>query len=109
MAVLSADRSEWIELKLKLPYKDLGSGAVYLNGEIYLFGGRNNPNALYKLDKNIEWIRLVDMNEGRKYITNSCSEWNGYIWVFGGDDEKGEELKSVERYDPKEDKWTRMP
>ena len=109
IAVLSGDRSEWIELKLKLPYGANGSGVVYLNGEIYLFGGINNPKALYKLDKNMEWIRLADMNEGRRGITNSCLEWNGYIWVFGGVNEKVEYLKSVERYDPKENKWTQMP
>ena len=109
VAVLSGDRSEWIELNLKLPYEASGSGAVYLNGEIYLFGGIRNLKALYKLDKNMKWIRLADMNEGRNYITNSCLEWNGYIWVFGGVNEKDEFLKSVERYDPKEDKWTRMP
>ena len=108
MTVLSADRSEWIELKVKLPYEGLGSGAVYLNGELYLFGGLN-LKALYKLDKNMKWIRLADMNERRRFITNSCLEWNGYIWVFGGENEKDEHLKSVERYDPKEDKWTRMP
>ena len=109
MAVLSADRSEWIELKLKLPFYANGSGAVYLNGEIYLFGGVNYPKALYKLNKNMTWIRLADMNERRKYITNSCLEWNGYIWVFGGWNEKDELLKSVERYDPRENKWAQMP
>ena len=109
MAVLSQDRTKWIEIQLELPYKALGSGAIYLNGEIYLFGGWNNPEVLYKLDKNLKWIRLADMNVGRWMIQKSCLEWNGYIWVFGGwDRENKEYLKSVERYYPKENKWTKM-
>ena len=109
MAVLSQDRTKWIEIELKLPYETSDSGAIYLNGEIYLFGGLNNPKALYKLDKNLKWIRLADMNVGRWDIQNSCLEWNGDIWVFGGLDRGNiENLKSVERYDPKENKWTLM-
>lgn len=109
MAVLSGDRSEWIETELTLPYSAWCSGAVYLNGEIYLFGGENNLKTTYKLDKNMEWIRLADMNDGRKFIANNCLEWNGYILVFGGQDNEDTCLKSVERYDPTADKWTRMP
>ena len=108
MAVLSQDRTKWIEIEMGLPCVAFGSGAIYHNGEIYLFGGWRSRKALYKLDKNLKWIRLADMNEGRRYITNSCLEWNGDIWVFGGKDENGKRLKSVERYDPKEDKWTLM-
>ena len=108
MAVLSQDRTKWIEIELELPYEASDSGAIYLNGEIYLFGGRRNPKALYKLDKNLKWIRLADMNVGRRWISNNCLEWNGNIWVFGGQDENDKPLKSVERYDPKENKWTLM-
>ena len=108
MAVLSQDRTKWIEIELELSYEASGSGAIYLNGEIYLFGGWGNPKALYKLDKNLKWIRLADMNVGREGISNNCLEWNGDIWVFGGIDENDKYLKSVERYDPKENKWTLM-
>ena len=101
-------RTKWIEIELELPYEAYGSGAINLNGEIYLFGGVSNRKALYKLDKNLKWIRLADMNVGRRRISNSCLEWNGYIWVFGGDDENDKPLKSVERYDPKKNKWTLM-
>ena len=108
MAVLSRDRTKWIEIELEIPYKPLGRGAIYLSGEIYLFGGLRNPKALYKLDKNLKWIRLADMNVGRWGIENSCLEWNGNIWVFGGTGENLKPLKSVERYDSKENKWTLM-
>ena len=102
MVILKQDR--WIKLALKLPkILDVG-GAVYLDGEIYIFGGWMDKE-LYKLDnKTLKWIRLADMNEGRQYIRNSSVEWNGSIWVFGGFF-----LESVERYDPKEDKWIKMP
>ena len=103
MQVLSGDRSEWIELQLKLPYIG-GGGAVFLNGAVYMFGGISNPKVLYKLDKNMKWIRLADMNVGRSSIKYSSLKMNGCIWVFGGASENKEPLKSVERYDPKENK-----
>ena len=103
MLILKQDR--WIKLPLKLPKGLDSGGAVYLDGEIYIFGGSYRGKELYKLDnKTLKWIQLADMNEGRWYISHSCLEWNGSIWVFGGWD-----LKSVERYDPKEDKWIKMP
>ena len=92
-----------IKLPLKLPKPFANGGAVYLDGEIYIFGGTLTKET-YKLNKNLKWIRLADMNEDRWNISNSCLEWNGSIWVFGGSG-----LKSVERYDPRENKWINMP
>lgn len=112
MAVLSRDRTKWTELQMKLPHKTTGGGAVYLNHELYIFGGFPKYKALLKMDKNNRWKFMEDMHDGRRGITNSCLVWNGAIWVFGGYDgeEGGKEcLKSVERYDPKADKWTKMP
>ena len=103
MVILKEDK--WIKLALKLPKKLFRGGAVYLDGEIYIFGGWQMKKELYKLDnKTLEWIRLADMNEGRWGITNNSVDWNGSIWVFGASN-----LKSVERYDPKENKWIKMP
>ena len=109
MVILKQDR--WIKLALKLPRKLIAGGAVYLDGEIYIFDGDVMAKELYKLDnKTLEWIRLADMNEERGGISNSCLEWNGSIWVFGGYDlDKMALSKSVERYDPKEDKWIKIP
>ena len=107
MTMLKENR--WIKLALKLPKQLYEGGAVYLDGEIYIFGGYKMETELYKLDnKTLKWIRLADMNEGRRGITNSSVEWNGSIWVFGGRYRAGD-LKSVERYDPKENKWIKMP
>ena len=106
MVILKQDK--WIKLALKLPKKLYTGGAVYLDGEIYIFGG-SLYKELHKLDnKTLKWIRLADMNEDRRYISNSSVEWNGSIWVFGGSDGRSY-LKSVERYDPKENKWIKMP
>ena len=109
MVILKEDK--WIKLALKLPEILVTGGAVYLDGEIYIFGGIFMKKELYKLDnKTLEWIRLADMNEGRRDITNSSVEWNGSIWVFGGrNNARAGDLKSVERYDPKENKWIKMP
>ena len=97
-------------MALKLPKELVTGGAVYLDGEIYIFGGYKMEKELYKLDnKTLKWIRLADMNEWRISITNSSVEWNGSIWVFGGLAVDKMASKSVERYDPKENKWIKMP
>ena len=109
VAVLSGDGSRWIPIQLKPRIESRGGGVVCLYDEIYVFGGIYQPERLQKLEKNMKWTRLADMNHGRTAITNSCLTWNGFIWVFGGRDSGRETLKSVERYDPKTDRWTRMP
>ena len=109
-AVLNQD--EWLRLQMKVPQDiHLEGGAVCLNDEMYLVGEYFHHRGLYKLDENnYNWIRLADMQVGRQWITNSCLEWNGSIWVFGGEkEETGEYLNSVERYDPSGNKWITMP
>ena len=101
MIVLKGDR--WIKLPLKLPREFAAGGAVYLHGEIYIFGGSLGKET-YKLDSTrSKWSRLADMNEKHNYIANSSLAWNGGIWVFGG-----WLSKCIERYDPVENKWTRI-
>ena len=105
MTIWNRKASTWTVSRMELPR--LPVGVVYLDDELYII---NCNKSLSKLDKNMEWKQLADMNERRGDINNSCLEWNGYIWVFGGwNMDREEVLKSVERYDPKEDKWTRMP
>ena len=99
---------KWIEWGVKLPEPFANGGAVCLDGEIYIFGGTLEKRS-YKLDRNLIWIPLDDLKEKRGGIANSSLEWNGSIWIFGGspDDIKcgKKSLKSVERYDPEENKW----
>lgn len=108
--ILSRDKSKWIQLQLKLPHKLGGNGTAFLNGVVYIFGGNRHPKQLLKMAPNYEWEPLADMKNGRTAIANSSLVWKGSIWVFGGyNEERGEYLKSVERYDPKENKWIEMP
>lgn len=106
MFILSGDR--WNKLALTLPEVfGEGGGAIYLNGAIYLVGLQKIT--CYKLDKNLKWTKLADMHEKRLGISNSCLEWNESIWVFGGTPDNKNQLKRVECYDPRENKWIRMP
>lgn len=53
---------------------------------------------------------MAEMHVGRMDFREACLDFDGCIWVFGGKHkERGTILKSVERYDPIENKWTRMP
>ena len=110
MFVLNEDRTKWIELPIRLPHPMAGGGAVVLDGKIYIFGGYYEYSSLHVWDnENKKWKQLNDMNEGRADITNSCLTYNGAIWALGGYTGRSEILKSVERYDPEEDKWIEMP
>ena len=107
--MLIFNENNWTKSHLKLPEKFRDCGTVFLNGEIYIFGGWGVGKELYKLElRTLKWTRLADMNERRTLISSSCLEWNEYIWVLGGDS-GGQTQQSVERYDPKENKWTKMP
>ena len=100
MTIWNRGESTWTVSRMELPDHILSVGAVYLNDELYII---NCYKSLFKLDENMEWKQLADMNEERGDINNSCLEWNGYIWIFGGEDRDSVEvLKSVERYDPKQ-------
>lgn len=107
MVALNKDTDDWDAL-IRVP-DDL-TAAACLNNEIYILTGKKS---LRKVDENLEWKRLAEMNVERVNITNSCLTWNDSIWVFGGQglDDEGREasLASVERYDPQEDKWIEMP
>lgn len=100
----------WIVSELEIFFEDsrVTSGVVYLDDELYIVGGGWTRNTLTKLDKNMKCKRLADMFERRRGITNSCLEWNGSIVVIAGLGLK-RSLRSVERYDPLNDKWSVMP
>lgn len=110
MLILSPGRTSWTKLGLKLPFSIAYGGAVYIGGEIYILGGELIPNVrykhLYKLNnQTTKWQQLADMGEERSHIGNSCLEWRGDIWVFGGCNGRGA-LKTVERYRSLLNTWT---
>lgn len=110
MAILDRKTSKWIELQLKLPHKIDDGGVVCLNDEIYIIGGFEKPKRLHKLSKNFKWTPLSNMTVARRCMANACLALDGCIWVFGGYAlETNEYFKTVERYDPQENKWTKMP
>ena len=109
----------WKELNIKLPYAMRFHGAQFLNNYLYIFGGINKEdevlNASHKLtgghkwlNNNFKWVKVTDMNQKRKNISNSSVILSGQIWVMGGCNEEDGELKSVEMYDPKTNVWTNM-
>ena len=101
----------WFDLSLPLPYLVHGHALLSLNDEIYVLGGRGDHSTFYKdvyrLNSSMRWERLTDMTVGRYGITNSSVALDGYIWTCGG--HSGfDYLKSVEKYDPVKDKWTKI-
>ena len=107
--LLNRDRTRWSTLSLELRTSLHWGGAVYLDGEIYIFGGTNSEKKTYKLNREMKWIRQADMNEGRLAISNSSVVFDGCIWVFGGRNNSERHLNSVEKYKPEENKWIQMP
>ena len=84
---------------------------IFVLNEVYAIGGYPSCNSLYKRSGNGKSsTRLANMHVGREWIQNSSVECDGSFWVFGGADPVPKKcLKSVERYDPNEEKWIEMP
>lgn len=104
--------NEWKMASVELPHKIGRGGAVYLNGEIYIFGGNYMLDKVLKLDKNMKWNQLANMKEKSSHVANSCLEWKGGIWVIGGwNGQKA--MATVHRYNPNlwffQPKWNIMP
>ena len=107
MYLMESDYETWKLLSLRMPYYAKRLGAAFLDGEIYVFGGKSlvYHSKAFKLDRNMKWKRLAEMNMVRWGITNSSVVLDGCIWVLGG----GKHSNTVEKYDPRRDRWTVMP
>ena len=95
----------WKHLDLKMPFCAVHFGAVTVNNELYIFEG--GTDELYELTgsgNKKKWLKLCDMVEKRSGITNSSLEFDGCIWVMGGTDNGA--LQTVEKYDPKQNRWS---
>lgn len=109
IAILNANRSKWIEIAVELPPDIQEAAVVHLDEQIYIIGGDYDRSKLRRLSTDYEWEDLAEMHVGRSGIGKSCLELNGFIWVCGGLDGKDVEgLRSMERYDPGENKWFKM-
>lgn len=111
-AYAEADLGSWTTKASMSIYK-VGSGAVSVDGKIYVIGGYNNYNAGGFL-KRVEvydpmtntWTRKSDMLTARNAM--GVVEVNGIIYVIGGHVETGDgNTNEVEAYDPATDQWTR--
>lgn len=87
------------------------AAAAVLSGSIYVMGGCTNITEdrgecnlveCYIPNQN-KWISIAPMNEIRYAAAAGVA--NGCLFVFGGAG-KDKISSTIERYDPKEDKWT---
>lgn len=109
--MLDNNEQNWKLLNIKLPYAISHHGAQFINNNLYIFGGIiewDASNSTYKLSKSLQWEKMAGMNQKRVCISNSSVILNNQIWVCGGYNDKWDDLKSVEMYDPLTNKWKYM-
>ena len=98
----------WRKLAIEFPDHSYGHipGIVFLNGEIYIFGGWQGKRPL-KLTRSMKWEPLRFMNKEINIIQNSAAVLDGCIWVWGKENWKDDQV--MEKYDPVKNTWTLMP
>lgn len=87
-------------------------GVVVLNGKLLIMAGYSAiegtavaSDEVYQYDSYLNsWSRLSNMNVARYDF--ACAEVNGLVYIVGGYGVDGDNLSSVEMYDPDTDKWT---
>ena len=99
-------------LNFNLPFPISSFGAFYFSQKIFICGGDNGKNILNILkyyDKKLKnWIPLQKMNKCRKDFSY-IQTLNNSFYVFGGQNENGYILNSVEKYDILKNKWEKIP
>ncbi|PZQ86080.1 MAG: hypothetical protein DI548_07980 [Flavobacterium johnsoniae] len=112
MFIMNYKNGRSYNLSLSLPYKVHGHALIEYDDEIYVFGGRGDYKTfyknMYKLNRFMTWQKMANLIVKRYGITNSSVVLNGFIWAIGGRDGP-KDLKSVEKYDPATNTWTKMP
>lgn len=82
------------------------AAAANLSGIIFVMGGRDATNwhrsVEYYLPHSNKWVFAAPMQEERTAAMAGVVD--GFLYVLGGTHRKAS--SSIERYDPKEDKWT---
>jgi N-acetylneuraminic acid mutarotase len=86
------------------------SSLLYLNGYIYLLGGRGDNEKCSKKGyrysiKNKKWSQICDSNVGLRSPT-LCSVNNRYICKIGGLNEFDYINRTIEMYDSVTDRWS---
>lgn len=90
-----------------------GHAVAAVQGKLYVIGGGDGQGkdlrsveCFNPLDE--AWTEVKPMRHAR--VNAAVCAHNGFIFVFGGNSRDGEQstmLDSVERYDPKQDKWVK--
>ena len=115
LRVLDYKNKQWRMLSLKVPRSRLEPALVNLNDEIYMIGGRSNDNRDYgetcfKLTKELQWVEIARLRNRITNIANSCVEFNGCIWIMGGNElSEYSGSKKTKIYNKNEDAWNEGP
>ncbi|MGH0168325.1 UNVERIFIED_CONTAM: hypothetical protein FKN15_057838 [Acipenser sinensis] len=97
-----SDLNEWSIVTIS-PHPEYGLCSVALNNKLHLVGGQTTITDCYDPEKD-EWRQMAPMMERR--MECGAVAMNGCIYVTGGYSySKGTYLQSIEKYDPKQDKW----
>lgn len=89
-----------------------GFGVVVIGGKLFVIAGYAADHGkeyvsdeVYQYDSCLNrWTLLAKMNVAR--CDFACAEVNGVIYVAGGFGPNGDNLSSVEVYDPEQNRWT---
>ncbi|XP_069965948.1 kelch-like protein 3 [Bactrocera oleae] len=105
MECYSTSTGRWEYTSHLFMYRTL-AGVAILNDDIYLIGGKDfhvvNSVERYNIVTK-RWYYCEGMAEARE--NPGVVAHKGYIYAIGG---CPKDLKTVERYDPKQDKWTKI-
>ncbi len=99
--------AQWRQMQ-RMPKPVYGACAVTLGDSIYVIGGRTDEEVLNTVQRfnprRNSWDTSVE--ELRQARANAAAvAFGGKIYVFGGENDEKSPLKSIECYDPKENRW----
>lgn len=101
-------RDSWLTVaSLKQPRRN--NGGCMFSDRLFCVGGFDGFNVLDSVEtydaRMKNWIQIAPMNTARS--SPMIASQNGLLYALGGT--SGERLRSVERYDPRMNKWESLP
>ncbi|KAK6009475.1 kelch repeat protein [Ostertagia ostertagi] len=105
--VISYDihRNEWADVA-PMNARRCGVSVSFLNrGSLYAVGGSDETSVITSLDsREGKWEYVCPMSTQRKYLGTAVID--DCLYAVGGRDGSNCPLSSVEKYDPRNNKWT---